>query len=303
MGNEVIIEKWAENPLAQKAIIVLLSFVLLAILLHIIKRELGRHVKDLQTRYKVRRIISFLGYLTAFLFAVSIFGERFGNIQVAFGIAGAGIAFSLQEVIVSVAGWLAITFGNFYKPGERVQLGGIMGDVIDIGILRTTIMECGQWVRGDQYNGRIVRVANSFVFKEPVFNYSADFPFLWDEVNVPVKYGGDYQLAREIFLRVLNEVIGDYTNYAQEAWKDVVTKYLIEDASVAPMIIMEFTDNWVAFTLRYVVDYKQRRFLKGRIFSRVLEEIEKTDGRIAVASSTFQLVGVPPVVVNIEKEL
>ena len=71
--------------------------------------------------------------------------------------------------------------------------------MIDIGMLRTTMMEIGEWVNADLYNGRIVRVANSFVFKAPVFNYSGDFPFLWDEVTVPVKYGGDYRLAREIF--------------------------------------------------------------------------------------------------------
>jgi small-conductance mechanosensitive channel len=61
--------------------------------------------------------------------------------------------------------------------GDRVQLGGIKGDVMDIGVLRTTIMETGQWVDGDLYNGRIV-LANSYVFKEPVFNYSGDFPFM-----------------------------------------------------------------------------------------------------------------------------
>ena len=57
--------------------------------------------------------------------------------------AGAGIAFALQEVIASIAGWVAMSFGRFYKIGDRVQLGGIKGDVIDIELLRTTIMECG----------------------------------------------------------------------------------------------------------------------------------------------------------------
>jgi small-conductance mechanosensitive channel len=104
---------------------------------------------------------------------------------VAIGVAGAGIAFALQEVIGSVAGWIAISFGGFYRPGDRVQVGGIKGDVIDIGILRTTLMELGEWVNSDLYSGRIVRVANSFVFKQPVFNYSGDFPFLWDELRLP----------------------------------------------------------------------------------------------------------------------
>ena len=80
-----------------------------------------------------------------------------------------------------------ILFGGFYKTGDRVQLGGIKGDVMDIGVLRTTVMEIGQWVDGDLYNGRIVLVANSFVFKEPVFNYSGDFPFLWDGIKIPIQ--------------------------------------------------------------------------------------------------------------------
>ncbi|MEP7380653.1 MAG: mechanosensitive ion channel domain-containing protein [Gemmatimonadota bacterium] len=76
----------------------------------------------------------------------------------------------MQEVIASVAGWVALTFSCFYSPGDRVQLGGIKVDVIDVGVLRTTLMEIGEWVKGDHYTGRIVRIANSFVFTAPVFN-------------------------------------------------------------------------------------------------------------------------------------
>jgi small-conductance mechanosensitive channel len=109
-----------------------------------------------------------------------IYGGRLGGLTVTLGVAGAGIAFALQEVIASFAGWFAIALSGFFRTGDRVQLGGIRGDVIDIGVLRTTLMELGEWVSGDLYSGRVVRIANSFVFKEPVFNYSADFPFLWD---------------------------------------------------------------------------------------------------------------------------
>ena len=69
------------------------------------------------------------------------------------GVAGAGIAFALQEIIASFAGWFAIALSNFYRTGDRVQLGGIKGDVIDIGVLRTTLMEVGEWVKGDLYTG------------------------------------------------------------------------------------------------------------------------------------------------------
>src|SRR5690625_3506240 len=99
--------------------------------------------------------------------------------------------------------------GGFYKTGDRVQLGGIRGDVMDIGVLRTTIMEIGQWVDGDLYNGRIVLIANSFVFKEPVFNYSGDFPFLWDEIKIPIQYGSNYEMVNEILLKAGKDIAGD----------------------------------------------------------------------------------------------
>ena len=213
--------------------------------------------------------------------------------------AGAGIAFALQEVIASVAGWLAVSLGGFYGPGDRIQLGGIRGDVIDIGILRTTLMECGEWVHADQYNGRIVRVANSFVFKEPVFNYSADFPFLWDEIMVPIKYGSDYRLAREIIQRVAEEVVGGYAASAEAAWKNVVRKYMIEDASVRPRVTLAANQNWLEFTLRFVVDFKARRATKDELFVRILEEIDKQHDRVGIAASTLNIEKLAPLEVRL----
>ena len=161
-------------------------------------------VKDVDTRYRARTFVSFLGYAVAIVVLSTVFSDRLGGFTIAFGVAGAGIAFALQELITSVAGGVAISLENFYAPGDRVQLGGIYGDVTDVSILPTTLPEIGEWVTADLYAGRIVRIANSFVFKEPVFNYSADFPFPWDEVTLPVKYGSDWKLAREMLLGIVN---------------------------------------------------------------------------------------------------
>lgn len=201
---------WLFNPGVAKLVTAAVGIVAIVALVRLAQRSMGRYIQNTETRYRARKGIGILGYLVAFLFLGAVFSEKLGQFTVAFGVAGAGIAFALQEVIASVAGWLAVSFGGFYDTGDRIQLGGIRGDVIDIGILRTTLMECGQWVNGDLYNGRIVRVANSFVFKEPVVNYSASFPFLWDEIMVPIKYGSDYRMAREIISRVAEEVVGDY---------------------------------------------------------------------------------------------
>jgi small-conductance mechanosensitive channel len=278
--------RWLFDPTVGKIIFAVAGLLIISVLIRFLQRSSSRWIKDSDTRYRARKFLTFIGYLLGLLFLIALFSDKLGGIHVALGIAGAGVAFALQEVITSIAGFVAVSFGHFYKTGDRIQLAGIRGDVIDIGILRTTLMECGQWVDGDLYNGRIVRIANSFVFKEPVFNYSADFPFLWDEINLPVKYGSDQRLVREILQRILKEIVGDYALWAQETWKEMVKKYKIEDERVEPMITMAANDNWMEFTLRYVVDYKRRRSTKDKIFARVIEEFEKTEGRVAIASTS-----------------
>ncbi|MGB5596254.1 MAG: mechanosensitive ion channel domain-containing protein [Crocosphaera sp.] len=295
------LSKWLSNPTAEKLIEVAIGIIFIWILLRLLRQFLGRYIKDSDIRYRVRKGITFTGYLLILLYTASVFSNSLGQLTVVFGVVGAGIAFAMQEIIVSFAGWIGISLGQFYKPGDRVQLGGIMGDVIDISILRTTLMECGDWVKADLYNGRIVRIANSFVFKEPVFNYSGDFPFLWDEITVPIKYGSDYRLAKEILETVVNEVVGAYIPFVREKWEKMVRKYLIEDAQIEPIVTLIANDNWLEFTIRYVVDYKMRRGIKDELFMRILEEVDKTEGKVSLASATFHLVEAPTLNVNIKQ--
>ncbi|MBX3721306.1 MAG: mechanosensitive ion channel family protein [Turneriella sp.] len=292
-----------ENPTLRKALITTIALAIIWIIIRILQKSLFSRMDDNEHRIKARKFSNFMGGLLTLLLFSIVFSEKLGNLTVALGVAGAGIAFALQEVIASFAGWLAILLGGFYKPGDRVQLGGIKGDVMDIGILRTTLMETGQWVDGDLYNGRIVLVANSFVFKEPVFNYSGDFPFLWDEIKIPIQYGSDYDLARQILLQIGVEVAGDLTQASQQKWQALQAKYRLEDAQTEPMVSLTANDNWVEYVLRYVVSYKKRRLTKTELFTRILREIDATKGKIKFASATFQLVEAPEIQVRIKNEI
>lgn len=291
------------NPMVIQLMAVAIGIMVIQLITDVLRRSLTHYIQDADARYRFRKVITFTGYLLMLLFVTIVFSDRLGRLTVVFGVVGAGVAFALQEVIASFAGWIAISLGQFYKPGDRVQLGGIMGDVIDISILRTTLMECGDWVKSDQYNGRIVRIANSFVFKEPVFNYSADFPFVWDEIMIPVKYGSDHHLARQILQRVAAEVVGEYVDQAKADWEHMVRKYLLEDAQIEPMVLLMTTDNWIEFTVRYVVDYKQRRRKKDQLFSRILDEVLATSGTVAFASTTVHLVDVPALDVRLSEQV
>ncbi len=289
-----------ESPSITKVVFVAAGLIVIWVVVRLIQKNLLSRIKDNDGRYRAKKMSTFAGYGLTIILLLVIYSDRLGGFTFALGIAGAGIAFALQEVIASFAGWLAILFGGFYKSGDRVQLGGIKGDVMDIGVLRTTIMETGQWVDGDLYNGRIVLIANSFVFKEPVFNYSGDFPFLWDEIKIPVQYGSNYELSQKIILKSGMDVAGDLSDRSRAKWRILQNKYRLEDAQTEPMVSIIANDNWVEFTLRYVVSYKRRRLTKTELFMRILKEVDATNGEVKFASATFHLVEAPELKVKIK---
>lgn len=298
---ETKIQEFLFNPTVGKVVTIFIGIAIIWIIIKALQRSLISKIKDSDNRYRAKKFGSFIGFLLTVVLITVVYSDKLGGLTVALGVAGAGIAFALQEVIASFAGWLAIMFGGFYKTGDRVQLGGIRGDVMDIGVLRTTIMETGQWVDGDLYNGRIVLIANSFVFKEPVFNYSGDFPFLWDEIKIPIQYGSNYEEATELFRGIGKEVAGDLTQKSRERWIELQKKYRLEDAQTEPLVSLIANDNWVEYTLRYVVSYKKRRVTKTELFTRILKAVESTDGKIKFASATFHLVEAPEFKVEIKK--
>ncbi len=298
---EEVIEDWLFDPVVGKLIAAALVVLVVLTVVRYSQRALGRYVEDAQRRYRLRKLVTFFGYVFALFLLSIVYSDKLSGLTVLLGILGAGIAFALQEIIVSLAGWIALSVGRLYDIGDRVQLSGITGDVIDIGVLRTTLMECGGWIDGDQYSGRIVRVGNSSIFKDPVFNYSSDFPFLWDEITVPICFGSDYESVRTLFLQVLEDETGEHARRLQGDWRKMTEKYLIENAQLQPMVTLKITNDWVEFLLRYVVDYKNRRSTKDRISSRVLEVIEKSNGEIVLGASGFEVASIPPLQVELQK--
>jgi small-conductance mechanosensitive channel len=215
------------------------------------------------------------------------------NFTVAMGILGAGIAFASQETIGSFAGYLNIVTGNLYRIGDRIRIGSVTGDVLDISMLRTTVMEIGEWVKAEQYTGRIVTVANRAVFSDPVFNYTQRWHYLWDEITVPVTYDSDWRRVQEIML----DHAEDYTTHLQEPAQTELRKlagrYPIYKETVAPQLYIVMTDNWIEMTLRYVVDPRERRKVTGELHRELLQHFER-EPDITVASATFEIVGFPP---------
>nr|WP_313799456.1 mechanosensitive ion channel domain-containing protein [uncultured Allomuricauda sp.] len=261
-----------------------------------------KNLHDNSIKYKAQKAIQVVGYLLIVLITISYFTGSIKDFGLAMGLLTAGITITLQELILSIAGSFYIFFVRVYKPGDRIELNGIKGDVIDIDSMYTTMMEIGKWVSSDNYSGRIVKLSNAFVFKGPVYNYSLDFPFVWDEFDLPIRYGSDIELAKKIVISVAQENLSEYVQNSIAQWKGVVNKYYIEDAQVDPTLAITMTDNWVQLNLRYIVDYKKRRITKHLLNEEIGKRIQKTNGKVKLASATFEIVNIPTVHINDTKK-
>jgi small-conductance mechanosensitive channel len=276
-----------------KCLAALIGILIIHALFRVLERTLPLRFGKADSRYKVRKFIVFAGYLCILLFLAILFEDRLGRLSVTLGVVGAGVAVALQDVVASIAGAFSIGFSKLYSVGDRVQIGDTRGDVIDIGLLRTTIMETGNWVSKDLYNGRIVRVPNNIVLKVPVFNYSQGFQFIWDEIKVLFTTSSDSHLAREMLLQAAREAIGDYIVEAQASWKVMSDYYRGANPPLEPTVALAVTAGSLEFSVSYVVDYNKRTAMQDKLFSRIVQEVSNSGGRLAWAPSSVTVINVP----------
>ncbi len=202
------ISQWMnEHPVSTNIIKYIIWAVFILLTIAFLQAIFKKKLPDTGIRYKSQKAVEFFGYVLLIIVTISFFTGSIKDFALAIGLLTAGITITLQELILSIAGSFYIFFVGVYKPGDRIEINNIKGDVIDIDSIYTTMMEIGEWVSSDNYSGRIVKLSNAFVFKGPVYNYSKDFPFVWDEFNIPIRYGSDLELAKTIVVNIASRNI------------------------------------------------------------------------------------------------
>ncbi len=252
----------------------------------------------------IRQGITLATALLMLLTVLSIWFDQPSRLATALGLVTAGLAFALQKVVTAFAGYMVILRGNTFSVGDRIVMGGVRGDVIALGFLQTTIMEMGQppsveaadpevWVRSRQYTGRVVSVSNGQIFEEPVYNYTRDFPYLWEEIMIPVSYTDDRAKVEEILLEVGRRHSVHVTQVSREALERMRKRYFVKDAEFEPKVYLRITDNWVELTLHFVVEERGVREVKDKMNREILVALEQA--KIGIASGTYDIVGLPPI--------
>ena len=255
---------------------------------------------SVQTKFWTRQGISLLTTVLLIVGILSIWFDDPTRLATAFGLASAGLAFALQQVVTSIAGYFVILRGSTFTVGDRISMGGVRGDVMRLGFIQTTIMEMGQppsvgsegaWVRSRQFTGRIVTVSNSKIFSDPVFNYSRDFPLIWEEMAIPITYEADRVRAEEVMLEAAHLHAKEGDAMAQTKKAELQSRFGVDPIDLESRVYYRITDNWLELSLRFVVGTHRIRSTKDAMYRHILSEFDKAG--IGIASATYDIVGFP----------
>jgi small-conductance mechanosensitive channel len=248
------------------------AVILILILIHfIVIRIVRRQTANETIRYKWRKNLSYILSFFGFIIIGRIWFEGIGSLATFLGLLSAGIAIALRDPVTDIAGWLYVLWRKPFDVGDRIQIGDNKGDVIDIRFFKFSILEIGNWVSADQSTGRVIHIPNHRILRDPIANYTSDFDFVWNEINVVVTFESNWRKAKDILIDITNSHLEDYVNDAEEQVRRATESYLIRYKNLTPIVYTEVVDVGVKLTIRHLSHARKRRGLNQLIWEDILD--------------------------------
>ena len=241
-----------------------------------------------ETLFLARRLGRYSVALLVLLVFAFYLVEDLTLVATTLGLVSAAIVISVQDVFAAFFGWFAIMLGRKFTIGDRLEIEGVRGDVLDIQLLRTTLVEVNNWLGVDQPTGRVLFIPNNFIFKSKVFNFSHGHPYIWGKIDVTVTYATPTASAQALFTKVLEEETRRDFAEARAAAGEMERRYGVEDADYSPKIYTRIADSGVTFSLIYVSHYRSSSATRNRINRRLISELE-THKHIQLAYNTLSV--------------
>ncbi|REK15548.1 MAG: mechanosensitive ion channel family protein [Actinobacteria bacterium] len=240
--------------------------------------------------YRARKIASYASTVVIVLSLTFIWIDAFNDLATFLGLVSAGIAIALSDLLKNMAGWAYILTRRPLNVGDRIEIDGTVGDVVDIRLFRFSLMEVGNWVDAEQSTGRLIHVPNGFVFSQKLANYTEGFSHIWEDLPVLITFESDFERAEQIIRRILAEKAPDVEATAGARIRQAARRYQIRVGTLTPIVYLSVRDSGVLLTARYLVDARSRRGTSQTIWRAILEAFN-AEPDIALAYPTYRIVG------------
>ncbi len=278
----LVLESWSLTqyiPFLKKLSMSLFLIALIFLLSKIISRIINTQIHNEGDRYNLLRITRFLAIVFSLIVVGSFLFQNLYTAALGFGLISLVLGFALQAPITSFIAWVYLVFRRSYLVGDRIQIKGFRGDVIEISYLDTSILECsGDYLGNDRKSGRIIRFPNSLILREEIINYSGpDVPFIWNETPIQIAYTSDLQFVEDC---MLESALRDFNEQYPKMSKDQPTLW-------APAVYFRInTYAWMEAVVSYPVEPEDTTGRRNRILKYALPLLNQSPDKVQFPEGT-----------------
>jgi small-conductance mechanosensitive channel len=248
-------------------IIILVVYVADRSIDHFLTEKGGERTRLHTLRVVIRSTVQALGALLALLV---MFGTP-SQMPTILGLAGAGLTVAMKDFIVAFFGWFVLMGKNGLRVGDWVEINGVAGEVVEINLLRTVLLETGNWTDTGHPTGRKVAFVNSYAIEGHFFNFTTSGQWLWDELQITVPPNQDpYPLLDAIQKTVAKET-EKTASAAEEEWKNAASHYKVSSVSAVPTVNLRPTPAGVEVHVRYIARAQERSAIRARLNQALVE--------------------------------
>lgn len=251
-------------------------------------RHAFRRQKDPRRLHQLRVMATAGVQVTGLMLIVLVIFGPPSQVTTLIGLVTAGLTVALKDFIVGFFGWFALMGKNGIRIGDWVEINGVGGEVIEIGLLKTVLLEMGNWTSTGHPTGRRVSFVNSFALEGHYFNFSTAGQWLWDELQVLVPRGEDpYAMAEEI-RKTVERMTEEDAAAAEQDWERVTRQYGTKSFSARPAVDVRPAVNGLNVVVRYITRGPQRYEVKSRIFEQIVALLHRPDGEARVQRAPME---------------
>lgn len=265
---------WAQG-LPWRLIAVLAVLAAAVFVYRLLDRQVRGHVADAEKRHRYRKRVAYTIAAVVVLGLGIAFFERLREIGTLLGFIGAGLAIALREYLAAFLAWFYILGQRTIALGSRIEVGDVRGDVIDIGVLKITLVEVRGEGLGEQSSGRLVTVPNFKILTDPVFHFTTGSPFVWDEIDFTVTFESDWERARTIVEELGVETFQPHREEIESGFRRLESDYAFRYGATTPIVYTSIGASGINLRLRYLTHVRQRRGNRDLISRRVLQRFRE----------------------------
>jgi small-conductance mechanosensitive channel len=222
-------------------------------------------------RYRWSKASAYASFVVGGLILLQVWFTAIQSLGTFLGLLSAGLAIALKDLVADLAGWFFILWRRPFELGDRIEVAGMKGDVVDRTIFQITIMEVGNWIDADQSTGRLIHIPNSLIFTQPLANYIAGFPYLWNELKVGVTFESDWKKAKTILEDIAKDLAVEIKKDESVARRRDDDRFLIRYRKLTPIVYTTVGDAGILLTLRYICGPRERRGTGAVLWERILD--------------------------------